>query len=998
MKLKYALAILCILYCSISQAQVLAPTSDPDWTQWTVTAQDECSTTRECSSAIASPDSASNGVRRRRVVAVASGLNYLDAGGVWRESEEAIDLMPDGRAAGVHGQYKVYFNPDLTSDAAITLVTRSNRVFQTHPIGIYYFDTQSSKTVLLAEANDSAASEIQPPNQIIYKNAFKSDFLVGDLRLTYTRVGFESDVILTARPKVSPGDCGLDPKTTQLQVKHAWLNAPMPVRTVRVVAPGLVDETLDFGELMFPIGNAFAWDGDSKTVTNCAASINLFTKDQTQVPVGKQWKNIGNAAILTESVCWNDIAQNLATLPAMARVENSQKTTELAALNQAGHVAAHSLSATAKTISMASGRYAPRGVVLDYITVSGGSTYTFYSGLTYWFPAGAVFSSVTFQPGAVLKYAPNAYLAVCGGSVTCSASGTAPVVLTSQDDNQFGDAFGSGNPSQSGQRPLMVYSIGNATLQNLLVRWGAIGPYFLYATGATLRDSRVQQCGTGVQAESSSSVTLVNDTMCSVTTPTATLSGSTITGTLSVDCGPLYSGANFPGLNWVQSSASVPDTMGAVGSNDFIEILNDAFYVPGGVAVYDKNTGNLKSPVTLVRDFFTVTVPSGQYAGTYPQDQGYAIDQRILYDQGSGRWFALVDCGIYAGPQQFILAVSKSSDPVGSGGPTWVSDHWRKYYIPLGTAIPDFDRLGVDGNGVYISAFSYSSGIRFIALPKAPLLDGSAPVVQSQFVLDDSPIAGATFFQAVNFDPITINDPCWFVAADANYIYYNKLQWVNGLQSSPQFQWMTVQSIPISNPVGGPLNAHELGGVSIANVAIVGANFHNAVMRKVNGSQYIWACHHVGLNSTGSTPADRTGVEWFKLQTGTTLTITETGRIYDQTPSNPKFFYYPSISANSSGDILIGFSGSGVNDYISAYFWGKLNNGAALPNPVPYFAGKDYYPGSDTPFFRWGDYSYTSPDPDGVRIWTVQEYAETRSIFNPDTFGTRILSVMPLHY
>ncbi len=47
-------------------------------------------------------------------------------------------------------------------------------------------------------------------------------------------------------------------------------------------------------------------------------------------------------------------------------------------------------------------------------------------------------------------------------------------------------------------------------------------------------------------------------------------------------------------------------------------------------------------------------------------------------------------------------------------------------------------------------------------------------------------------------------------------------------------------------------------------------------------------------------------------------------------------------------------------------------------------------------FPAWGDYSYTSLDPDGLTIWTIQEYAETR--YDPqlyNAFGTRIAAITP---
>ena len=102
----------------------------------------------------------------------------------------------------------------------------------------------------------------------------------------------------------------------------------------------------------------------------------------------------------------------------------------------------------------------------------------------------------------------------------------------------------------------------------------------------------------------------------------------------------------------------------------------------------------------------------------------------------------------------------------------------------------------------------------------------------------------------------------------------------------------------------------------------------------------------------------------------------------------------PSLAVNINGDLVIGFSGSSANDYIGAYFTGKLNNGASPVVPIRYFAGKDWF--SNPQDFVWGDYSYTSLDPDGLTIWTIQEYAETQySSFFANAWGTRIAAISP---
>ena len=62
-------------------------------------------------------------------------------------------------------------------------------------------------------------------NQVIYPDAF-TDFKA-DLRYTYTKAGFEQDIILREQPP-TPESFGLDPETTRLQVLTEFFNPPQP--------------------------------------------------------------------------------------------------------------------------------------------------------------------------------------------------------------------------------------------------------------------------------------------------------------------------------------------------------------------------------------------------------------------------------------------------------------------------------------------------------------------------------------------------------------------------------------------------------------------------------------------------------------------------------------------------------------------------------------------------------------------------------------------------
>jgi hypothetical protein len=65
----------------------------------------------------------------------------------------------------------------------------------------------------------------------------------------------------------------------------------------------------------------------------------------------------------------------------------------------------------------------------------------------------------------------------------------------------------------------------------------------------------------------------------------------------------------------------------------------------------------------------------------------------------------------------------------------------------------------------------------------------------------------------------------------------------------------------------------------------------------------LWTTRTVGLNNVGaSTGADRTGVEWFELDVSSaTPGVVQTGRVFDTTTIDPRFYYYPSVMVNGQG-------------------------------------------------------------------------------------------------
>lgn len=134
-------------------------------------------------------------------------------------------------------------------------------------------------------------------------------------------------------------------------------------------------------------------------------------------------------------------------------------------------------------------------------------------------------------------------------------------------------------------------------------------------------------------------------------------------------------GANFEGSNAVIATGfSPPDTDGAVGPSQFVELVNGLY------RVYDKS-GNVLQQLSLADFWSSAGVP-----------EGFAFDPRVLYDSESQRWYAAALADV------FLLAVSNTSDP---------TQGWQAVTIPIdttGQSFGDFTRLGFNQDGVYLSA------------------------------------------------------------------------------------------------------------------------------------------------------------------------------------------------------------------------------------------------------------------------------------------------------
>jgi hypothetical protein len=435
-------------------------------------------------------------------------------------------------------------------------------------------------------------------------------------------------------------------------------------------------------------------------------------------------------------------------------------------------------------------------------------------------------------------------------------------------------------------------------------------------------------------------------------------------------------GQNFTGSTFgVNDVAIPPDSDGAVGPNHFVELINGRF------AVYSKTNGGLLQGMTDI-SFWNqagITIRAGMDI----------TDPRVVYDPSVQRWFAAqidFDPDGVISTNRFLVAVSANTDPTGS---------WKAVAIPSdpgGNNSADFPTLGLDAQGVYLSAVMFdtsggSPGTTLLSLPKAGLLL-NPPVItnRTSFGILSFASRGYVLQPAVCVDGSTAGNV--LATASLGYDFNTGLLVTNTSLVSSTIQNAAglggaILSSPALITVPGytvPINPFQPDGSS--NLDDGDARF-SAIVYRVGG--VLFAVHGTEVN-------DRAALRWYRIN-ATNHVVLESGTITNATLE----LFYPSIAANTNGLIVIGCNGSSLSSFVSSYaVVGQTVNGVTtFGNLLLLHAGTASYqdePGVDPSLYnsRWGDYSATSVDPsDPNSFWTIQMYPS-----GPSVWSTRITQLL----
>jgi hypothetical protein len=430
-------------------------------------------------------------------------------------------------------------------------------------------------------------------------------------------------------------------------------------------------------------------------------------------------------------------------------------------------------------------------------------------------------------------------------------------------------------------------------------------------------------------------------------------------------------GTNFTGSSFGQSGFIPPDTMGAVGPNHVVELIN------GRYAAYDR-TGNLQDSSSL--DAFWTD------AGVTPAGS-FSFDPRIVYDAHTSRWFATaVDNA--GGANNFLVGVSNSSDPTAG---------WNAFSVDSDaddSNWADFPMLGLNQDNVVISAnmFPLSGGsltTGFVVLDKSDLISGTLTTT----TYEDVSAANTGFTPQPVFDLDNNTGPLNILSS------FNKPGGLLKTSSIDSSALSTTDGFISVTGRSAPPTIDQPG--SKANIQAGDNRFSGNVVQQNIGraNDSLWAVHGVEVNG-------RAAIEWYEIDAVTDAVI-QSGLIDDVALA----INYPSISVNDFGDVLIGFSGGDPNTFMSTYFVagqtvGGVTTFDAITQSMAGVADYERLDGSGRN--RWGDYSATVLDPNDQRsFWTFQEFASgtdqwsiqvTQVTFVPEPATTSVLGLAAMGF
>jgi hypothetical protein len=449
--------------------------------------------------------------------------------------------------------------------------------------------------------------------------------------------------------------------------------------------------------------------------------------------------------------------------------------------------------------------------------------------------------------------------------------------------------------------------------------------------------------------------------------------------------------ANFEGQGSVDSGGGSaagclclpPDTNGAVGPTQYVQMVNTVF------SVYDKAGTRLSGP-TPINALFSALPASSRCRAT---NDG---DPVVVYDQLADRWllsqFAVRDdAGGTNGPYEQCIAISQTSDATGA---------YYVYDFALSTTkFEDYPHLGLWPDAYYMTTHQFNqAGTAYLgqaawAFERDRMLKGQ-PAQLLYFDLGALPPPFSTGFGGqlpANLDGFTLppaGSPNYFVEVDSSAdtglgnnlrIWKFHVDWVTPANSSYGLAGMPNFVIPITDFARPNCMNNAVGCVPQAGDAsqldpIGDRLMYRLAYRNFGDHESLVLNHTVVASAT----TGQMGPRWYEVRDpGGTPTIFQQSTWGPSSQTDLLYRWMSSVAMDRAGNMAIGYSTSNQINFPSIAYAGRLAGdpvNTLAQGEAQLFAGAGPQHGGPT-LGRWGDYTDMTVDPvDDCTFWYTNEY------------------------
>ncbi len=456
--------------------------------------------------------------------------------------------------------------------------------------------------------------------------------------------------------------------------------------------------------------------------------------------------------------------------------------------------------------------------------------------------------------------------------------------------------------------------------------------------------------------------------------PQATNPNNPADPVVQTTAGPMVAvttGLNFAGVGngdyGFVPNAAPPDTNGAIGSTQYVQIVNESF------AVFTKATGAIEPGFPKAGN----ALWAGFGGGCQTNNDG---DPIVQYDKAANRW-VITQFSVTTTPYLQCVAVSTSSDAAGT---------YNRYAFSYGTTqFPDYPKLGVWPDAYYITYNIFNNGTTFAgakacAFDRAAMIAGSA-ATQQCFQLSTS-FGGLLPSDLDGSTAPTTGSPNFFLNFGSNSLNLWKFHVDFAAPVNSTFTG------PTNIPVAAFTTACSGGGTCIpqANTtqkldSLADRLMYRLAYRKfADGHESLVVNHSVRVSGTKRTSV--TGIRWYELRSPNTApTVYQQGTFSPDATSR----WMGSIAMDKVGNIALGYSASSGSISPSIRYTGRFAGDALgtlqAENSILASTGSQL-----SNLSRWGDYSSLTVDPvDDCTFWYTTEYLKSNGTFN---WSTRIAS------